>query len=263
MTRIRTTLLSLAAQALFFACLVSPTLAAPPTLAQCNGIKDLAFVAHLDDDLLFMNPDIASNIAAGGCVRVVYLTASDAGEGDTYMLGRERGVRAAYAYMARQPDLWKESAGHAGQRQIARFTLSGNPRVQLWHLRLKDPWLGKGWGSLTPLSRTESEPGQMVDTLGPYPEVYSREQLVDTLAELIRQYQPTTVRHLDDTITVPYTQLCWRCAGHGHPDHIASARLVRAAMLRAPATMPRPATSTTPARNAPATSPKTRSPANQ
>jgi LmbE family N-acetylglucosaminyl deacetylase len=41
------------------------------------------------------------------------------------------------------------------------------------------------------------------------------------------------VRHLDDTITVPYTQLCWRCAGHGHPDHIASARLVRAAMLRA------------------------------
>ena len=30
--------------------------AAPPTLAQCHGIKDLAFVAHLDDDLLFMNP---------------------------------------------------------------------------------------------------------------------------------------------------------------------------------------------------------------
>ncbi|WP_410721392.1 PIG-L family deacetylase, partial [Burkholderia sp. SIMBA_048] len=81
------------------AALISPhALAAPPTLAQCHGIKDLAFVAHLDDDLLFMNPDIASNVAAGGCVRVVYLTASDAGEGDTYMLGRERGVRAAYAY---------------------------------------------------------------------------------------------------------------------------------------------------------------------
>lgn len=235
MTRTLTTLLSFFGQALLLACLAcSAAFAAPPTLAQCNGIKDLAFVAHLDDDLLFMNPDIASNIAAGGCVRVVYLTASDAGEGDTYMLGRERGVRAAYAYMARQPDLWKESAGHAGPRQIARFTLSGNPRVQLWHLRLKDPWLGKGWGSLTPLSRTESEPGQTVDTLGPYPEVYSREQLIDTLAELIRQYQPTTVRHLDDTISVPYTQLCWRCAGHGHPDHIASARLVRAAMLRAP-----------------------------
>ena len=45
-----------------------------------------------------MNPDIASNIEAGGCVRLVYLTASDAGEGDGYMLGRERGVRAAYAW---------------------------------------------------------------------------------------------------------------------------------------------------------------------
>ncbi len=224
----RALLLTLAA----LAC--SPALAAPPTLAQCNGIKDLAFVAHLDDDLLFMNPDIASNIAAGGCVRVVYLTASDAGEGDTYMLGRERGVRAAYAYMAHKPDRWKEDTGTVAGHRIARFTLEDNPRVQLWHMRLKDPWLGKGWGSLTPLSRTESEPGQTVDTLGPYPETYSREQLIDTLAELIRHYAPTTVRHLDDTITVPYTQLCWRCAGHGHPDHIASARLVRAAMLRAP-----------------------------
>lgn len=209
-------------------------IAAPPTLAQCHGVKDLAFVAHLDDDLLFMNPDIASNIEAGGCVRVIYLTASDAGEGEGYMLGRERGVRAAYAYMAHQPDLWKEDAGTVGGRHIARFTLQGNPRVQLWHMRLKDPWLGKGWGSLTPLSRTESEPGQSVDTLGPYPQVYTREQLIDTLADLIRQYGPTTVRHLDDTIIVPYTQLCWRCAGHGHPDHIASARLAREAMLRVP-----------------------------
>src|SRR3546814_4418800 len=72
------------------------------SLLECHGIKDLAFVAHLDDDLLFMNPDIASNIEAGGCVQVVYLTASDAGEGEHYMLGRERGVRAAYAYMAKQ-----------------------------------------------------------------------------------------------------------------------------------------------------------------
>jgi hypothetical protein len=75
----------------------SPASAAPtaPTLAQCNGIKDLAFVAHLDDDLLFMNPDIGDNINAGGCVHVVYLTASERGEGEGYMLGRERGVRAA------------------------------------------------------------------------------------------------------------------------------------------------------------------------
>jgi len=208
--------------------------AAPPTLAECRGIKDLAFVAHLDDDLLFMNPDIASNIEAGGCVQVVYLTASDAGEGEPYMLGRERGVRAAYAYMAKQPDVWKADTVQVGAYHVARFTLQGNPHVQLWHMRLKDPWLGKGWGSLTPLSQAESVPGMTADTLGPYHETYRRADLVHTLAAIIGGYGPTTVRHLDDTISVPYTKLCWRCAGHGHPDHIASARLVREAIAQAP-----------------------------
>ncbi|WP_144637762.1 PIG-L family deacetylase [Bordetella genomosp. 13] len=205
-----------------------------PTLEECHGIKDMAFVAHLDDDLLFMNPDIASNIEAGGCVRIVYLTASDAGEGDGYMLGREKGVRAAYAYMARQPDLWSTDTLQADGHAITRVTLQGNPRVQLVHMRLKDPWLGKGWGSLTPLSRTESVPDNTSDTLGPNQETYTRDALVRTLASLIRNYGPTTVRHLDDTVSVPYTQLCWRCAGHSHPDHIASARLVRDAMARVP-----------------------------
>ncbi|HYG42003.1 MAG TPA: PIG-L family deacetylase, partial [Bordetella sp.] len=208
--------------------------AAGPSLAECRGIKDLAFVAHLDDDLLFMNPDIASNIEAGGCVQVVYLTASDAGEGERYMLGRERGVRAAYAYMARQPDLWKEDTVSINAYHVARFTLQGNPHVQLWHMRLKDPWLGKGWGSLTPLSQAESVPGMVADTLGPYRDVYTRADLVRTLAAMIKGYGPTTVRHLDDTISVPYTKLCWRCAGHGHPDHIASARLVREAIAQTP-----------------------------
>ncbi|CZZ88582.1 lipoprotein [Bordetella ansorpii] len=208
--------------------------ATAPTLEDCHGIKDMAFVAHLDDDLLFMNPDIASNIEAGGCVRVVYLTASDAGEGDGYMLGREKGVRAAYAYMAHQPDLWSTDTLQANGHAITRVTLQGNPRVQLVHMRLKDPWLGKGWGSLTPLSRTESDPQVTSDTLGPNPETYTRDALVKTLAALIRDYGPTTVRHLDDQTPVPYTQLCWRCTGHSHPDHIASARLTREAMALVP-----------------------------
>jgi len=206
---------------------------APPP-ADCHGIKDLAFVAHMDDDLLFMNPDLVSNIEAGGCVQVVYLTASDAGEGEGYMLGRERGVHAAYAHMAQQPDLWQTDTVRAAGHVITRFTLQGNPRVQLLSMRLKDPWLGKGWGSLTPLSRAESVPDNTADTLGPHPEIYTRDALVQTLAALIRDYDPTTVRHLDDTISVPYTQLCWRCAGHGHPDHIASARLAREAIRLAP-----------------------------
>lgn len=203
---------------------------AGPALTQCNGIKDQVFVPHQDDDLLFMNPDIESTIDAGGCVQVVYLTASDRGEGEPYMLGRERGVRAAYAYMAQTANQWIEDTVTVGTREIARFTLAGNRRVQLLHMRLKDPWLGKGWGSLTPLSRVESVAGATADSLGPLAQTYTRQDLLQTIAGIVRDYAPSTVRHMDDTVAIPYTALCWRCAGHDHPDHIASARLVRDAL---------------------------------
>ncbi|NYT60982.1 PIG-L family deacetylase [Alcaligenaceae bacterium] len=199
---------------------------AGPSLVQCNGIKDLVFVPHQDDDLLFMNPDIEASINAGACVQVVYLTASDRGEGEGYMLGREQGVRAAYAYMAQTPNIWAEDFANIGRRRLARFTLNGDNRIQLLHMRLQDPWLGKGWGSLTPLSQAESVPGATAESLGPAVERYSRPELVATIEQIIQEYQPTTVRHMDDSITIPYADLCWRCAGHDHPDHIASARLV-------------------------------------
>jgi Uncharacterized proteins, LmbE homologs len=205
-------------------------------LTECHGMKDLVFVAHLDDDLLFMNPDIEDVIEGGGCVTVVYLTASERGEGTGYMLGRERGVRAAYSYMAGKRNSWIADTVQIGNYHLAHFALTANPRVQLMHMRLKDPWLGSGWGSLTPLSQAEATRDMAAETLGAFNERYTRDDLVKVIAELIREYQPTSVRHLDDTISVPYTQLCWRCAGHGHPDHIASARLVRDAVATVPGT---------------------------
>ncbi|OWT65458.1 GlcNAc-PI de-N-acetylase [Candidimonas nitroreducens] len=196
----------------------------------------MVFVAHQDDDLLFMNPDIQATIHAGGCVQVVYLTAAERGEGIGYMMGRARGVRAAYAYIAGTPNSWTEDVLALDGRHLAHVFLNGNPRVSMIYMRLKDPWLGKGWGSLTPLSRAESEPGTTAQSLGPYVETYDRAGLVDTLAAIISDYRPTDIRHMDDTVAIPYTRLCWRCVGHDHPDHIASARLVRAAMARAPGT---------------------------
>lgn len=219
--------------AAIFICGASAAQAAP-TLEQCNGMKDLAFVSHQDDDLLFMNPDLENTIHAGGCVQVVYLTASDRGEGEGYMLGRERGVRAAYAFSAGVANRWTQAVAAFKSKRILRFTLDLNTRVSLMHVRIRDPWLGKGWGSLTPLSSVESVPGQIARSIGSYPQTYSRAELVALIAAIVKDYEPTTVRHMDASIAVPYTSLCWRCAGHDHPDHIASARLVLDALKIAP-----------------------------
>lgn len=207
-----------------------------PTLAadNCHGSRDLVVVGHTDDDLLFMNPDLLSTIRSGACLQVLYMTASERKGGLEYMYGRERGVRAAYAYMAGQANEWQQTRLMLGSASVTQFSLRARPGIQLSHLRLQDPWLGSGWGSLTPLSRAESVPGETVQTLDSPQQTLNREQLVQTLAALIRLYRPTSVRYLDDTNPVPYTKLCWRCTGHGHPDHIASARLVREAMLAAP-----------------------------
>lgn len=50
-----------------------------PTLLQ-NGV--MTIVAHTDDDLLFMNPDIATSIAEGNVATTVFVTAGDAGVED-------------------------------------------------------------------------------------------------------------------------------------------------------------------------------------
>jgi len=224
----------LAALTLSVGALLWPMQAPAATYFGCHGIRDLAVVAHMDDDLLFMNPDIADTLDAGGCLQVVYLTASDRGEGAPYMLGRERGIRAAYARAAGVRDAWREDVLTLDGRRLARYTLEDRPAIRLVQMRIKDPWLGKGWGSLTPLSQAESVPGAEAESIGPLVERYVRSGLVTVLAALIRDYAPTSVRYMDATIATPYAELCWRCAGDDHPDHIAGARLVRDAMARAP-----------------------------
>jgi hypothetical protein len=65
----------------------------------CNKSTIVNIVAHQDDDILFMNPDLIHSLRAGDCVRSIYLTAGDSGGGRLYWLGREEGSKAAYAQM--------------------------------------------------------------------------------------------------------------------------------------------------------------------
>src|SRR5690606_16737162 len=56
----------------------------PQSSTECAIGKILSFVAHPDDDLLFMNPDQDDAIRQGQCVYTVYLTAGDRGDGMAY-----------------------------------------------------------------------------------------------------------------------------------------------------------------------------------
>ena len=46
----------------------------------------LDIVAHEDDDLLFLSPDVLHDIAAGRCVQTVFVTAGDANLGMGYAM---------------------------------------------------------------------------------------------------------------------------------------------------------------------------------
>jgi hypothetical protein len=59
---------------------------------------DFFVVAHEDDDLLFMNPDIQNSIDMKNKVRIVYVTAGDLSVSDWNR--REQGILNAYSFMA-------------------------------------------------------------------------------------------------------------------------------------------------------------------
>lgn len=93
-----------------------PDLRPPPTAHRLP-------LALTVDDLLFLSPDLLHDIQAGRCVRTVYLTAGDAGRGERYWLGREDGVRAAYAQMAGVADRWTVSDAGQAEHPILLATL--------------------------------------------------------------------------------------------------------------------------------------------
>lgn len=84
-----------------------------PTPAQAATSTSVEFSAHEDDDLLFMNPDIVSNVQAGRNVWIVYMTAGDVpyrpGQnygGAAYADMRIQGERAAWARGAHAANNW-------------------------------------------------------------------------------------------------------------------------------------------------------------
>ncbi|MEV6306040.1 discoidin domain-containing protein [Actinoplanes sp. NPDC051861] len=163
----------------------------------CSRGRVLNVVAHQDDDLLFMNPDVQRDIGANKCTLTVFMTAGDAGAGEQYWREREKGPRAAYAYMADVDDEWNSKTVTFGDYDVRYESLADRPDVALVHLRGPDGG-GGGWPANDGESLAELYQGSLseihsVDGAN----TYTKAGLTELLLDVMQTFQPDTIQTLD------------------------------------------------------------------
>ncbi|MCX5196946.1 PIG-L family deacetylase [Streptomyces sp. NBC_00249] len=207
----------------------------------------LQIVAHPDDDLYFMNPDLRYSIATGHPVTSVYLTSGEADginagaakEASTrpdkpaYAEARQNGIRAAYAKMATgdRSSPWRRSVvPTAGGGHAEVDVLTAKPEVNLVWLQMREAGnvyqdvpdsLHGLWDGKVPHLESVLASGSPVKQGF----TYTKDQVVRTIAGVLAHYRPTTIRMQDPTPgrfpdTKRYTD---------HQDHFYGARFAQMA----------------------------------
>ncbi|HSX43660.1 MAG TPA: PIG-L family deacetylase [Candidatus Saccharimonadales bacterium] len=206
---------------------VVPTTLSTLPAATCAGKTILSFVAHQDDDLLFMNPDHLHEFRGGDCMRTVYLTAGDAGQRSAYWLGREKGAEAAYdTMMGHGSSLWLERyIMVANHEYIKMATPRGNPNITLVFLHLPDGNVpGSGFARTHNQSLAKLGAGSIgtVDTVDGQSH-YTKDELTNLLVRLMQFYHPNQI----DT----QAPLNAGATGAEHSDHMTTGQLTTSARM--------------------------------
>ena len=168
------------------------------TTPPCDTKTIMNLVAHEDDDILFMNPDLYHDIQAGNCIRSVFVTAGDAGADAPYWLGRQRGAEAAYASMLDISDIaWTERVVELSDDHFATIANPrNNSKLSLVFLHLPDGNVsGHGFTrsknqSLASLYKNQLLSLSTVDNTSRY----SSSELTDALVKLMQAYKPNEIR---------------------------------------------------------------------
>jgi LmbE family N-acetylglucosaminyl deacetylase len=184
--------------------------------------REIRIVAHQDDELLFMNPDLLESLRAGRCVRTVYLTAGDAGKGIAYAATRDAGMRAVYASMAGRADTWTESSAVFGGKTLPISSLQDED-VSLIFLRLPDGGDGTGFPATGQQSLTKLVAGTLTSIRAvDDSNAFTRAELVATLAEIVTSYRADVVaiQEFADEF------------GGDHPDHVAGGAIANDAQTK-------------------------------
>ncbi|MFE0582706.1 PIG-L family deacetylase [Streptomyces sp. NPDC058874] len=207
-------------------------------------------VAHPDDDLFFMNPDLSRSLRAGTQVTTAYLTSGESdGRNEAhghaaddpeqpadrahYAEARQNGIRSAYAEMATgdRTSAWRRTVvPTAGGGSAEIDVLIAKPQVNLVWLMLRE---ARSTGQDTPDSLRGLWNGRIAAldsqlTSGtPVKQgfSYTKDQLIQAIAGVLERYRPTTIRMQDPT---PGR---YRESGRltDHQDHMYGARFVQAA----------------------------------
>ncbi|MGV9319934.1 PIG-L family deacetylase [Streptomyces sp. NPDC003660] len=212
----------------------------------------LHVIAHQDDDLYFMNPDLLRSLENGDQVTTVVLTA---GEGDGvnidtgdarraeaapdltgYSTARGCGLRSAYALMVTgdRDRPWHRHAVRLAPDFVAeRFVLDGHDQVSLYFLQLhqgaptvEGTRIAHLWDGHLPTQVTLPVHGS---TAGEAQRV-TREQVITALTTLLDHLRPTTVRTLDPDPEHDGGKAEFVCSDH--EDHTVTAEFVLAALER-------------------------------
>ncbi|MGW1000097.1 hypothetical protein [Streptomyces sp. NPDC002520] len=214
----------------------------------------LHIVAHQDDDLYFMNPDLVRSLQDGDRITTVVLTA---GEGDginvdtnspergavtpdfaRYSTERGCGLRSAYARMTtgdRDHPWRREPMDLVPGFAAERFTLVGDDSVCLYFLqlhmgaptergtrtRLHELWEGA--------LRTQATLPVHGCTVGEVQHI-TREQVIAALTALMGHVRPTTVRTMDPDPEHDGGRSEFVCSDH--VDHTTTTQFAVAALTR-------------------------------
>ncbi|MFJ4573704.1 ricin-type beta-trefoil lectin domain protein [Streptomyces sp. NPDC088846] len=186
-------------------------------------------MAHPDDDLFFMNPEIMRTIRERCPLHTVYLTAGDDAIANRikaleYVDRREYGVRSAYAAMAGAADDWDQSDVQVGDIQVRSFLLDGRARsadVRLTFLDLHDG-LPHGQEANSVLKLFDGTKKSVYGFLGA--PRYSEQRLLATLSTLVRSSRAERVLTMDhDNASFAFGL----GGGVDHSDHGIAARYFR------------------------------------
>ena len=192
-------------------------------LASAASGVTLNLVAHEDDDLLFLSPDLLHAIQAGRTVRTIYFTAGDAGNAQDYWSSREAGVAAAYAEMVGASNSWTQADAGISGHPIPLRTLSGHSNISLAFMRLPD---GNVDGSGFPSTNHESLQKLWQGTISTIHTIdgsssYTKTSLISTTVSLISSFLPDQINTQDYVGTY---------SDGDHSDHYTTAYVAQAAV---------------------------------